>query len=82
MTSHLKCPGDEVDFGRLLPTDEAALGSGLRAGPLALGQVELEDFLGQVVGEEYPLARLLRPGLLDGGVLPGLVENRGGLEAF
>jgi hypothetical protein len=76
--------GDEVDFDRLFPTDEAALGSGLRAGPLALGQVELKDFLGQVVGEEHPLARLLAFFLLDdeAGVRAGVVNNGGGLKAF
>lgn len=76
--------GDEVNFDRLFPTDEAALGSGLRAGPLALGQVELKDFLGQVVGEEHPLARLLAFFLLDdeAGVRAGVVNNGGGLKAF
>ena len=76
--------GDEVDFDRFLPADEAALGPGLRAGPLALGKVKLEDFLGHVVGEEHPLAGHLRFGFLDDkrGVLPGFVDDGGGLEAF
>ena len=56
----------------------------MRAGPLALGQVELEDFLGQVVGEEHSLARLLAFFLLDdeAGVRAGVVNYGGGLKAF
>jgi len=80
----LEVPGQEMDLLGLLPANDAPLGSRLRAGALALGQVDLDGLLGQVLGEAHPLARLLATGLLEdeGGFGARLLDDRCGLEAL